>query len=306
MIEYLKPIFEGRLETLLEKENIRFESTLEALLKDKTIPEEEKIDLVISELDKRIPDNERCGCVLEIKVGLGGLESYYFNHTLMTEYLKIFKMLNIKHEIFDLLYPEENYNEYKGIRFVRINIESPVYFLLKFEHGKHRLIEISPFTKKRQTTISFIEVFPIYEESEIKLNEKDLKIESMKATGKGGQYVNKTESAVRVTHIPTGITITCQSERSQYQNKKLALNLLKSKLMELNKEKERNEIKELRKNIIYNKFSNYIRTYYYDEDKVVDIQLDKFVTPLKNALLNIFGYKLLKVYLEEQAEVVKK
>lgn len=311
----IKSLLENKVNLILEKVESdpdlqsKLDQDVIGLLKDPEIPEEEKIDLLFSTIiERNLGDNDIKDCILEIKVGVGGSESEYFNYYLFSEYLKICKTLKIPVEIEDVIFSDGS--ELNSLKFARLKLEK-TYFLFKFENGKHRLIEMSPFKKseRRHTTTSIVEIYPFFEVDEIKLNKKDLKIETMKSSGHGGQYVNKTESAVRVTHIPTGITVTCQSERSQHQNRKLALSILISKLTYLEQEKQMEKLQEihsLNKNIYFSKFSNYIRTYYFSEDKVIQHVPRKLLLPLKNAILNIMVHNFIDSFLLSRKEEEEK
>lgn len=187
--------------------------------------------------------------------------------------------------------------EEAGIKNATLLIEGPwAYGLLKGEKGVHRLIRISPFdaNARRHTSFASVTVIPeIEEEVEVEIKPEDLKIETMRASGHGGQHVNKTESAVRITHLPTGIVVSCQNERSQYLNKMTALKILKAKLYQLEKQK----LEEKKESLIGEKkdisWGNQIRTYtlhpykvvkdhrtqaeIYKVDEVLDGEIDEFI-----------------------------
>lgn len=191
------------------------------------------------ESDLENHDYNKYPCFLQIKIGLGGFESYLWVKMLTEMYLKFFNKYNIKHNILE--FQDESY----GYRYVNIKIDEPYsYGFLRNEHGSHRLIEISPFSKKRQTTIGIVEVIPDIPNEEINISPNELKIETFRASGHGGQYVNRTESGVRITHIPTGISVSIQTERSQHQNKELAMKILYYKLQELYEKQQEKELNE--------------------------------------------------------------
>jgi len=198
--------------------------------------------------------------ILSIHAGTGGTDAQDWAYMLLRMYVRWAEKKGYKVKLVDSLPGEE-----AGIKNAVLLIEGPwAYGYLKGEKGVHRLIRISPFdaNSRRHTSFASVTVIPeIEEDIEVKIKPEDLRIETMRASGHGGQHVNKTESAVRITHIPTGIVVTCQNERSQYLNKMTALKILRSRLYQLEKQK----LEQKRENLIGEKkeisWGNQIRTY---------------------------------------------
>lgn len=230
--------------------------------------------------------------IFAIHAGAGGTDAQDWAEILLRQYLRYAEKHNLKTEILD-----QSRGSEAGIKSVTVHTKGPhAYGLLKSEAGVHRLVRLSPFNPAhtRETSFALLELIPeLAEQEAVKLDPKDLEIEANTSSGHGGQSVNTTYSAIRITHKPTGIRVSIQNERSQHQNKELAMKILLGKLQALEDEKLAAEKKELRGEFKSAEWGNQIRSYVLhpykmvkdhrtdyeesDPDKVLDGELDNFV-----------------------------
>ena len=205
--------------------------------------------------------------ILSIYPGAGGKDAGDWASMLFRMYQKYCDKKNWKFVVLD-----KKEDEYGGIKNTTIEIEGPnVYEILKNENGVHRLVRISPFSSQhlRHTSFALVEILPIVEAKEIPLKEEDLQVETFRSSGPGGQNVQKVETAVRIYHQPTNLIVTCQSERSQFQNKEKALEILRGKLYQLAQQEKAKTIEELRGKKLKIEWGNQIRSYILHPYKMI-------------------------------------
>jgi len=247
----------------LEIESAKLEEDLQRL--EKEIEKREKKFLLNGKYDKE-------DAILIIEAGQGGKDAQDFASILLSMYQRYLRKKGFQIEILDQSFGDPGSEGRIGIKNCILEVKGEyAYGILKGERGVHRLVRISPFSAKglRHTSFVLVEVLPKIKKEEIKINPSELEFEYMKSSGPGGQYVNKRMTAVRVTHLPTGISVKCQTERSLAQNKEKALELLLARLNQLMEQEKERELEKLRGKKIEPSWGNQIRNYILDPYKLV-------------------------------------
>ena len=223
----------------------------------------ERLEREVSEAETEMllsGENDARNAICTVHPGAGGTESQDWAEMLLKMYLKWAERRGFKTEVLDVQPGDE-----AGINRATFRVEGEyAYGLLSAEAGVHRLVRISPFDQAARRHTSFASLFvspEIDENIEVEINEKDLRVDTYRATGAGGQHINTTDSAVRITHLPSGIVVACQNQRSQHQNRAVAMQVLRSRLYELELEKRRAETAKLEANKADNSFGSQIRNY---------------------------------------------
>ena len=266
------------------------QSTLKEIERDVFRLEKEVSDLEFKSLLGE-PDDRR-NAILAVNAGAGGTESQDWVEMLFRMYLRWCASTNFTTRVIDKERDDE-----AGIKSVTMTVTGPyAYGHLKSEHGIHRMVRISPFdaTGRRHTSFASVSILPeVDTDIKIQIEDKDLRIDTYRASGPGGQHVNKTSSAVRITHLPTGIIAQCQNEKSQHRNKDMALKVLKARLYEIEKNKREEKKQQHHQNQKEIAWGSQIRSYVFNPyrmvkdhrtnvevgnlDKVMDGDIDMFI-----------------------------
>lgn len=211
---------------------------------------------------------DKCNAILKLNAGAGGTESCDWAGMLYRMYTRWAERKGFTIDVLDFLDGDE-----AGIKSITFQVNGEnAYGYLKSEKGVHRLVRISPFNAqgKRQTSFVSLDVMPdIEEDLDVEINEDDLRIDTYRSSGAGGQHINKTSSAIRITHIPTGTVVQCQNERSQFQNKDKAMQMLKAKLYLLKQEENEEKLSDIRGEVKEIGWGNQIRSYVMQPYKLV-------------------------------------
>lgn len=291
----------------VQKEDI--ETLIEMGYEEDPVAAQEMIPDIRSELDDFIRtfedirvstllsgEYDKCNAILKLNAGAGGTESCDWAGMLYRMYTRWAEHKGFSVEVLDYLDGDE-----AGIKSVTFQVNGVnAYGYLKSEKGVHRLVRISPFNAqgKRQTSFVSLDVMPdIEEEVDVEINPDDLRIDTYRSSGAGGQHINKTSSAIRITHIPTGTVVQCQNERSQFQNKDKAMQMLKAKLFLLQREANAEKLSDIRGEVKEIGWGNQIRSYVMqpytmvkdhrtnEESGNVDAVMDGALDPFINAYL---------------------
>ena len=276
----------------LGDESLRLELEPEITEIEKVVAQKELTTLLSGKYDQG-------NALLTINAGAGGTDSQDWSAMLQRMYLRWAENRGYETEILDTTEGEE-----AGIKSVTIAVNGRhAYGYLRPEKGVHRLVRISPFdsNKRRHTSFTQVEVLPQVEsDREIEINVNDLKIETFRAAGAGGQSVQKNDTAVRITHIPTGVAASCQNERSQLQNRENAMRVLRARLLEIKRQEEEKELSDLRGEYQKAEWGSQIRSYVLHPYQMVKDHRTKYETGNTQAVLDGDLDGFIEAYLRSQ------
>jgi peptide chain release factor 2 len=245
-------------------------------------------------------EHDRDDALLSIHAGAGGTESQDWVAMLLRMYLRWAEDKGYKTEILDSLEGEE-----AGLKSVTVLIEGPyAYGYLRSERGVHRLVRLSPFdaAHRRHTSFALVEVMPnLDDDIEVHINPEDIRMDVYKSSGAGGQHVQKNATAVRLVHIPTGIVVTCQNERSQMQNREMAMRILRGRLYELERQKREEEAARLKGEHVEAGWGNQIRSYVLHPYKMVKDHRTNYEVGNAEAVLDGHIDEFIEAYLRHVA-----
>jgi len=295
-INFLNPIiakynqYLQTLDVIKKNDDALLDQNLDSELKLLIIEENKSLNLKLKTVLHQIKlllipldNNDKKNVIVEIRGAVGGEEANLFAKDLFQMYLKYCEKKNWKVKLIDVVESEQ-----KGFSYISFLISGRnVFQNIKFEAGAHRVQRV-PKTETRgrvHTSIATVAVLPKVEAIELNINYKDLKIDTFHASGAGGQHVNTTDSAVRITHLPSNIVVTSQQERSQHENKEKALMVLRSKLLKFEQEKQQKNISKLRKSAIKKgQRSDKIRTYNFSQNRITDHRINLTLKKLDQIL----------------------
>jgi len=244
---------------------------------------------------------DRNNAILTLHTGVGGTDANDWTEMLLRMYTRYCDKMGYKLQTLEYLEGDE-----AGIKSVTLRVEGEyAYGYLKAEKGIHRLVRISPFNAngKRQTSFSSVEILPeLTKEQDIEINPVDLKIDTYRASGAGGQHVNTTDSAVRITHIPTGVVVQCQNERSQIQNRETAMSMLKAKLVELKERAHKDKIEDLTGELKDMGWGSQIRSYVFHPYSMVKDHRTNYETSNVNGVMDGDIQEFINTFLAQLSE----